>query len=205
MARLKEQLDKDRSSYGNDFNAGKASEEWYQNARDDRKDPAVERILGGESFESGKMYRFRYSPISKKRLEWYDKYPIIISLGQNIYKDSIVETGINLNILPYDVKVFFLDRLYQSFFAHINEEISGSRLGRAKLQKRLEITYDDISYLSNEFGIKFAIRNYLKRKMRAVYVISYENWTRMLLLDKFYFSNTNPRKVYSEYYKYIKK
>jgi hypothetical protein len=117
---------------------------------------------------------------------------------------NIVETGLNLNVLPFDVKVYFIDKLYNHNKSLILEQISRINMEEAKRQQPLNINYDTISGISSDLYLGFAIRNYVKSKMRATYVISYEHWNKMLLINEMFFSKTNPKKVYSEYYKYIK-
>lgn len=203
MALFKNIVNRDVKDYNTPYNAGKAYYEWYNTARDDRKDTSVERV-NLEYFTPGKLYHFRYTPIHKETLPWYDKYPLILSLGQKHYTNVILETGINLNLLPYDVKIFFLDKVYNDNKSLILEEISHRNLGQAKRQRSLNITYESLGSIVDSLYLRFAVRTYYKIKMRASYVISYENWTRMILINEYFFSKIVPEKVYSEYYQYIK-
>jgi hypothetical protein len=57
MAEFKTDINKYVNDYSSTYNAGKASMDWYDTARGDRKDNSVERVLQTEYFEAGKYSR----------------------------------------------------------------------------------------------------------------------------------------------------
>ena len=55
----------------------------------------------------GKMYMFRYDPLTKQDLPYYDRFPCVLLYKRNISGFS----GINLHYLPYQMRVQLLYRM----------------------------------------------------------------------------------------------
>jgi hypothetical protein len=56
----------------------------------------------------GSMYAFRYDPLGKKELPYYDTFPMIFMIER--YTDGFL--GINLHYLPYPYRSKLMDALY---------------------------------------------------------------------------------------------
>lgn len=57
----------------------------------------------------GTMHMFRYDPLSKQTIKYYDRYPLVILVGETI--DGF--TALNLHYMPPMLRIRFLDFLYQ--------------------------------------------------------------------------------------------
>jgi len=55
----------------------------------------------------GKMYLFRYNPLNKATLEYYDVLPLVFPVEK--YRDGFL--GINFHYLPIQMRLILLDRL----------------------------------------------------------------------------------------------
>lgn len=200
MAEFKDQLKLATKESGGRKLSNLNYTKWFKEASRNTRNLEVERVKG-KYFEGGKMYFFRYVSATK-RLKWYDKRPLIISLGQRTFTGSVVEQGINLNLLPYTVKINLLDWIYNSYEDHINTEITKNNSSKATLQRSFNLNINDISSIVSTDHVDFAIRNYSVGDMDNKYVISYENWTKMILIEDYDFDNINMRKIYTDYRKF---
>lgn len=155
--------------------ARKEAERWFNEASTSRR--MTEAVSTRSRFEPGKIYVFDYDP--KTELEWYDKNPVVLAIervGDN-------DLGINLNLLPTNVKERLLDDLYTRFEGQIDNATTGSRAYNANAQRPLRLTYEGMkSYLQN-FGYDFAIRQYIPARKSRQTVVSYTAWPKMALCD----------------------
>ena len=185
--------------------AAKDISEWYNGAYADKKDLSVFALRITDKMQLGKMYRFVYTPLNKENLNWYDRNPLILFVGRFEFSDSKMDCGINLNLLPFEVRVFLMDKIFTLFKRKILPQISGRLANNAKKQRPLNIAFEDINRIVKKLFISYAVRFYAPKKRRQTAVISYEHWSKMMLLEIYKFKKTNPNKVYKGYYKFVKK
>ena len=83
--------------------AQKDSFAWYRSARDDNDEMSIARAPKQKGYlEPGKIHIFTYNPKGKKVLDYYDKKPVVLSLGTVRENDgSIYDLGLNLNFIPF--------------------------------------------------------------------------------------------------------
>jgi len=184
------------------LSASKNYVEWYNESLNDRLNKGVEKLGPTDKLQGGKMYRFTYTPITKD-IEWYDYNPLIISLGQTKFPNGPVEAALNLNLLPYDIKIAFMDELYYRFDSIIESQIDGRRASEAKNQFPLNITWDSILPLVDKYYLGVAFRNYNRKNMVAASCISYEYWDNMLMIETYKFKNFSIGSVEKKYKEYI--
>lgn len=201
---LKPQVDNYVRNNRGKNSAVKLSINWYNTAVKSRADNSVQKLNLTDDFRKGKMYRFTYNATTEG-LKYFDKNPLIISLGKSKFKNSVCETGLNLNLLPYNVKINFLSQLYNSYETFINREIIGSNANNAIGQKSLSFSRDNIMKLIKYYNTSYAVRNYLDENRSSTSIISYENWYRGVLIEEFDFYGFTINKVYNDYYTYTKK
>ena len=141
-------------------------------------------------FEPGKIYVFDYTPITKD-LPWFDKNPVVLAIEQVGENDL----GINLNLLPINVKEDLLDSLYNRMEGQIKAATSGNKLNNAARQSPLRITYDGMKAYLKSKGCDFAIRQYSPGAKSRQSVVSYNKWPEIALCDfialqwNFYYRN----------------
>lgn len=106
--------------------------------------------------------------------EW-DKNPCVLALDPAGNNDC----GINLNLLPPNIKEELLDVVYERFQGYLK-----SQEGKpAKNQAPLSLTYDGAKGFLGKFGFDFAIRQYIPSRKTKQAVVGYEHWARIALAD----------------------
>ena len=155
--------------------AKRAAEDWYESGKKTASEKSVQSI--GGRFMPGKVYVFRYNPKYANELSWYDANPVVLALDP----DGSNDVGINLNLLPSNVKEILLDRVYNAFESEIKRESVGGKKNDARRQNQLSISWEGAKeFLAN---YKFAIRQYIPNRKNSQSVVSYENWAKIVLCD----------------------
>ena len=148
--------------------------------------------------EPGKIYTFRYDPKTKDRLAYYDTNPVVICLG-NVRGYPNLNLGLNLNFLPYKIKIQLLDFIDKNLgetiakYAKVNPE-------SAIMQKQLAITYEAVKQSLKQVNGQFALRSYYVDRRSDTYVVSYENWPQATLLKIEDLEGIKLNQVYGKYY-----
>lgn len=149
------------------------AEDWYNTAINSRSIQEVHRTSA--PFVPGKIYVFNYLDPVTPNLPWWDKNPVVLALdpvGGN-------DLGVNLNLLPVQVKEDLLDDLYM----RLNSQIKASRNQNALRQNSLRITYYGMRAYLRRHGYHFAIRQYKRNIKTNQAVVAYEKWPDIALCD----------------------
>ena len=133
------------------------SASWYRNA--------VSLIAGrssaGQLFKSGKqlgrpsagrMAMFYYDPKTKKRLPYYDTFPLVLPIEP--MKGGFI--GLNFHYLPYGARFAFLQQLQTL--------ASNNKFDQST---KIQATYDSIK--SNKY-VKASIKRYLYSQVRSQFL-----------------------------------
>lgn len=151
------------------------AEQWFNESSRSRR--MNETVQTRDRFVPGKIYVFDYVP--KTDLEWWDKNPVVLAIervGDN-------DLGINLNLLPTNIKESLLDDLYTRFEGQIKNATTGSRALNASAQRPLRITYEGMKAYLKIHGFDFAIRQYIPARKSRQTVVSYNRWPEVALCD----------------------
>ena len=175
MAKVRQDIKELIKESGGRTRAKRAAEDWYESGKKTAAEKSVQ-TLGGR-FQPGKIYVFRYSPKYKNDLPWYDANPVVLALDP----DGSNDVGINLNLLPSDVKERLLDRIYNAYESEIKRESVGGKKNDARRQNQLSLRWEEAKDFLASY--KFAIRQYIPGRKLGQAVVSYENWAKIVLCD----------------------
>lgn len=165
--------------------ANKEAMQWYRAARNDTENLSVARAPKQKGYlEPGKIHIFTYNPKGKGVLDYYDKKPVVISLG-TVKEDNgnIYDLGINLNFIPVPYKWYILNMLREVYRDFYYSQMNGRRAGDALMQARIKYKYNILKQLLRKYGMEFAIRKYIPSRKSRVYVCSYESWFNIAFLS----------------------
>lgn len=166
--------------YGGSSQASKYAIDWYEKTLKDKDDLRVTEF-SDTRFVKGKMYKFRYKPKYKDRLSYWDRSPMIISLG--MAGNNKCELGINLNFLPKEVRYWMVGEIFRLYKKNIIDESYGSYYRDAKNQRGINLDYDLLKRNLGEWGLGFAIRQYYMSNTYENSVVCYEDWIKMSICD----------------------
>ena len=137
MGRVREDIKELIKESGGRTRAKRAAESWYENGKKTAAEKSVQTT--GGRFQPGKVYVFRYNPKYATELPWYDANPVVLALDP----DGNNDVGINLNLLPSDVKERLLDRIYNAYESEIKRESVGGKKNDARRQNQLSIRWEE--------------------------------------------------------------
>jgi hypothetical protein len=148
----------------------------------------------------GKIFIFNYDPKTKDILEFYDRNPIVLSLGLKETKSNgPLDLGINLNFLPFKIKLVVFDVIYKNYQLAITRD--GNKYpNRALEQRGLKISYEIIKTILKQYNILFALRSYYVDRRTNCYAVSYEHWPDVSLLDVKDIEGATLKQIYGKYY-----
>lgn len=127
----------------------------------------------------GGLFIFEYKNPKYKGtsvLPWFDKYPLVVSLGPVVTKKGIRNIGFNLHLLPPKIRVIIIcvifelyKRLYryQIFFKHDNP---------------VKINYKEIIHKLERYGIKFCVRMYIPNRMQKIVRFPITEWHKAVFI-----------------------
>ena len=162
------QLGKESGGMGN---ARSDAESWFEDSKKSIRETAVQKTA--RRFRPGQIYVFRYDE-PKYATEW-DRNPCVLALDPAGNNDC----GINLNLLPPNIKTELLDVVYERFQGYLK----GQEGKPAKDQAPLSLSYDGAKGFLGKFGFDFAIRQYIPSRKSKQAVVGYEHWSKIALID----------------------
>lgn len=135
-------------------------------------------------FDIGRMFAFFYDPKEKKKLKYYDRFPLIMVV--DVYQDYF--TGINFHYLPYRTRAVFFDELYD---LSINKKYDDTT--------RLRLTYEKLKRIQRFEAFKPCFKRYLMKhtKSKLLY-IEPQKWDIALFLNTQIFMKASVHKVWAD-------
>mgnify|MGYP000300390288 CR=1 FL=1 len=174
---------------------------WYNRNRTDIYSPDITFLENGY-IQPGKINIFKYNPKHKDVLDYWDKRPVVLCLGNIKRGNSILEMGINLNFIPTPYKWYILDTIqktYSGFFQRVrNVQVPTF----ADKQPLIKYNYSTIRALLASYKVGFALRTYIPSRRRSNYIVNYNNWLQAGMLSIEDFEGISYSQMIQEYRKY---
>ena len=172
----------------------KNGREWYrQKAFEvDRVDP-VQLIKRSQDIATnrrrlGHIYYFKYDPIGRDTLPYYDRYPIPIVVSPT--REGFI--GLNLHYLPFQFRAMLMDNLYP--YVRGEED-----------QARIKITYNILQNASKLRYYKPCLKHYLNSQIRTRTLhVNVEEWDTALFLPIQRFAKKKESTVHRDSIKQIR-
>jgi len=160
-------------------------------------------------FIPGRIYTWKYDPLYKDYLDFYDKRPMVLVHSQYVSKagNQIVQ-GLNLNFLPELARVQTLElfyRIYKNDIKNAETAIDKNMVGILKSAwKYLTDWYFTVKIFNTQgrIGYQWAYRNYIIPRITQPVVIELEDWDKIPYFAPKEFQNKQPAQIWSEYSKY---
>ena len=170
------------------------SRDWYREIAQSFSRVRDNQILSSDNKTNrilpGRMYMFRYNPIGKKTLPYYDRFPLVfpISVDANSFH------GINLHYLPHSYRAILMDNLY--------ELISNDRYD---LSTKIRMSYNLLNRMAKFKFFRPCIKRYIIQNKTTDFIyISPEHWDIALFLPTERFSKASKDKVWQDSIKKVR-
>ena len=132
----------------------------------------------------GRMYLYKYDPLHKKDLPYYDAFPLIFMIER--YTDGFL--GINLHYLPYPFRAKLMDALYT---VTNNTKYDDTT--------KLKISYDILKGATKFKLFRPCVKQYLINHVRSPFIeIDATKWDICLMLPIHRFKKASAQQVWKE-------
>lgn len=151
---------------------------------------------------SGGLFTFEYKNPKYKgttQLPWFDKFPLVLSLGGVATNEGIRNVGFNLHLLPPKIRIIVICQVFDIYKTLYRYNIFFSKT------KPVNINYKIIMKACNKYGASFAIRMYIPQRQRAVVLFPYTDWYRAIFIPSRSYEGIKAAKLIQEWQKYVRK
>ena len=132
----------------------------------------------------GKMYFYYYDPKTKERMEYYDKFPLVIPIEE--HKDGFL--GLNLHYIHPKQRLQLLDKLSD---IATNKNFDEST--------RFKVSYNYLRNAKRLFEHKPCLKKYLYNHIQSKFInIDASEWDIAVLLPLESFSGASKQRVFQE-------
>tara|TARA_Y100000389_G_C17319784_1_gene442425 strand:- start:83 stop:700 length:618 start_codon:yes stop_codon:yes gene_type:complete len=204
MKNLLDKIYEQEKSYGGGSKASKLAKDWMDSEISFYRGKGyhLNNIRG--PLQPGKIHIFKYDPKTKDKLAFYDKNPVVISLGSTKGLDGRLEIGINLNFIPPKQKYFLMDLIWKTYYSQIKKSMGKGNVMPID-QDFVYYDYKLLKKVLTKYGFGFAIRSYYPSLMSESYVGCFEYWPTFALLDIKDMEGIDEGKIIKLFQEYIKK
>lgn len=134
--------------------------------------------------EPGKIYVFKYLPLYKNELDYWDKHPIVLALGNVQGANGKICMGLNISWYPPDARKYIVEQIRKMYAASYKAAILQNG-NKAIAQKSVTLDLYALKTALDSLGFSFAIRQYIPSRMQSPKVcICYEDWDKAVKLDQ---------------------
>lgn len=150
----------------------------------------------------GGMFIFEYfNPKYKGTsvLPWFDKYPLVISLGPKVTKLGIRNIGFNLHLLPPKIRIIVMCAIFELFKKLYRHQIF------FKTQNPVQIDYKLIVKNLERYGVKFCVRMYIPQRMKQIVCFPYTDWHKSIFIPSRGYDSIRAQKLIQEWKNFCKK
>jgi hypothetical protein len=173
--------------------------DWYKQAKKDSSDGSVE-FVESQMLQVGKINIFKYSPKGIETLDYYDKNPVVLSLGTFKVKNRIYEMGLNLNFIPAPYKWYLLDTIQKTYSGFFQRIKNNKNLVSANNQPQVKYSYTALKSILKQFGFEYALRVYIPSRKRKVFCVSYNSWVEVAFLSVEKFEGITYNQMITEFH-----
>jgi hypothetical protein len=149
----------------------------------------------------GQLFFFEYKNPKYKntaKLPWFDKYPLVLSLGPVVTKLGVRNIGFNLHLLPPKVRIVVLCHIFELYKRFYRYQIF------YKKQGAVQIKYQYIIKSLDKFGAGFAVRMYIPARQNVIVVFPFREWHKAIFLPSRGYDSIKAAKLIQLWLKYVR-
>jgi hypothetical protein len=149
----------------------------------------------------GQLFTFEYkNPKLKntKQLPWFDKYPLVLSLGPIVTKQGVRNIGFNLHLVPPKVRIIILCKIFDMYKKLYRYQIF------YKKQGPVQIKYKFLVKPLLIYGAGFCVRMYIPSRQRQIVIFPYIDWHKAIFLPSRGYDGIKATKLIQAWTKYVR-
>jgi len=153
------------------------------------------------AMHSGGLFIFEYKNPKFKdtpKLPWFDKYPLVLSLGPKVTNEGIRNIGFNLHLLPPKIRIVVLVKIFE-----LHKRLYRYRIFMRN-DKPVQLNYELIKKVLKPYGVLFSIRMYIPYRQRSVVHFPYRDWYKAVFIPSRGYDGIRAQKLIKEWNKYVR-
>lgn len=150
----------------------------------------------------GGLFAFEYlNPKYKGTsiLPWFDKFPLVVSLGPISTNLGIRNIGFNLHLLPPKVRIVVICSIFEMYKRLYRYQVF------YKQDKPVMIDYRQIIKALEPLGVKFCVRVYIPNRMNQIVRFPIKSWHKAIFIPSRGYDGIRATKLIDEWKKFCKK
>lgn len=152
-------------------------------------------------FAQGQLFTFEYfNPKYKntKSLPWFDKYPLVLSLGPVVTKEGVRNIGFNLHLVPPKIRIIILATVFEIYKKLYRYQIF------YKKQGPVQIKYEHLAKPLMKYGAGFCVRMYIPNRIRQIVIFPYNEWHNAIFIPSRSYDGIKATKLIQAWTKYVR-
>lgn len=128
----------------------------------------------------GGLFIFKYFEPKYKgtdRLPWFDKYPLVLSLGPRATNLGIRNLGFNLHLLPPRIRIIVLCYIFELYKNAYRYSVFFK-----KDDNPVTISYKQILKVLQPYGIEFCVRMYIPNLQNQIVRFPVDDWYKAIFI-----------------------
>lgn len=169
--------------------------------RDVLKDPKTYKY-NKRFMHQGGLFMFEYlNPKYKDtdKLPWFDKYPLVISLGPVATSEGIRNIGFNLHLLPPKIRIIVLCQIFELY-----KRLYRYMVFYKQTDKPIQIAYQSIIKKLDKYGVRFCVRMYIPARQRQVVRFPITDWHKAIFIPSRGYDSIRAEKLINEWKVYCR-
>lgn len=165
------------------------------------KDPKTYRYAR-KLMAEGHLFTFKYfNPKYKGTsiLPWFDKFPLVLSLGPRITNLGIRNLGFNLHLLPPKIRIIvicYIFELYKVAYRH--------NIITEKENNPIKLNYHQIQKEMSNLGIEFCVRMYIPSRQVEIVRFPIKDWEKAIFMPSRGYDGIRAAKLIKEWQYFCK-
>lgn len=161
-----------------------------------QKDARVKAKL----LEPSMLYMFNYdTPKYEDTLDYFDTQPLVLVMGQKKTSKGIREIGINMHLLPPQVRKAVLFKVFTLYKMEYRNALKSGR------PSKFNLDWQKIHRFTKSLGVDFAVRMYIPELRKNVIQFPHIEWERAIWIPSKGYSKITPVELEKEWKKFIHK
>ena len=132
-------------------------------------------------------------------LPWFDKYPLVISLGPTTTNLGVRNIGFNVHLLPPKIRVIVMCAIFEMHKRMYRYQVF------MKQDKPVQIDYRRIVQNLRRFGVGFSVRMYIPMRQQSIARIPIKDWHKAIFLPSRGYDGIRAKLLIKEWKEYCKR
>lgn len=150
----------------------------------------------------GHLYTFHYfNPKYKGTsvLPWFDKYPLVLSLGPVVTKQGVRNIGFNLHLVPPKIRIIII-----LFIFEVHKKIYRYQIYNKRTDfQPVPVYYKNLVKPLIKYGVTFCIRMYIPQRQNSIVQFPLTDWYRAIFIPSRAYDSIKASQLIKEWQKHV--